>query len=290
MRHNLVEGEGIRWPNGSKAAVMITFDFDAESLQIARFAATGNDIIFADRSRGEYGPTEGIHRCLAMLERQGVRGTFFIPGYVLEKYPEQVGLVAAAGHEIAYHGYRHDAWTKRLTWDEETYNMDKAEALILAAAGKKPAGHRAPGGFMQEYAVEMLVGRGYKYSSNVNPKKCCDWAYLHELNGQSVPLVEFCTDCMLEDMPYFYFSLCKPEHKTLYDNDYVYEIWRDEYDGRAEEGDKFLCLKLHPSIIGRASRIRMVERFVAYMKERGAWIATCEEVADYVLAQNNTKA
>ena len=42
-------------------------------------------------------------------------------------------------------------------------------------------------------------------------------------------------------------------------------------------------LKLHPQMIGRASRIAMVGDLLAYMKGHGAWIATCEEVARYVL-------
>ena len=47
-----------------------------------------------------------------------------------------------------------------------------------------------------------------------------------------------------------------------------------------------MCLKLHPQLIGRSSRIRMLERLVLYMRQNGAWITGCEEVARYVLAQN----
>lgn len=41
-------------------------------------------------------------------------------------------------------------------------------------------------------------------------------------------------------------------------------------------------LKLHPQLIGRSSRVRMLERFIAYMKANGAWLASCEDVARYV--------
>jgi len=43
-----------------------------------------------------------------------------------------------------------------------------------------------------------------------------------------------------------------------------------------------MCLKLHPQLIGRSSRIRMLERFLAYVRANGAWVASCEEVARYV--------
>lgn len=282
MKTNLKCGDGITWPLGKKVAVMLTFDFDAECLQIARFH--GKDVIFADRSRGEYGPNEGIFRCLNVLSNQNVKGTFFVPGYVIEKYPNQVKSIVSAGHEIAYHGYMHDANAIRIPIDEERKNMDKAEALIMSVSGKRPVGHRAPGGYMQEYTVDLLDERGYKYSSALNPPKSCDWAYLHERNGKKLPIVEFATDVMTEDFPYYFFSLSNPLHKTPYNNDYVREIWQDEFDGRIAEGDKFMCLKLHPSLIGRASRAHMLDEFIGYMKNNGAWIATCEEVADYVLS------
>ena len=64
--------------------------------------------------------------------------------------------------------------------------------------------------------------------------------------------------------------------------DYVYGIWRDNFDELAEEGDKVFVLKLHPQLIGRASRVRMLERFIEYMRQQGAWLATCREVAQYV--------
>lgn len=51
-----------------------------------------------------------------------------------------------------------------------------------------------------------------------------------------------------------------------------------------------MCLKLHPQLIGRSGRIRMLERLVLYMRQNGAWIAGCEEVARYVLAQNGKEA
>ena len=56
--------------------------------------------------------------------------------------------------------------------------------------------------------------------------------------------------------------------------------------GLALEGNKIFILKLHPQMIGRASRIGMVGEFIAYMQNHGAWITTCEDVARYVQKQN----
>jgi peptidoglycan/xylan/chitin deacetylase (PgdA/CDA1 family) len=38
----------------------------------------------------------------------GVRGTFFVPGWLAESFPDLISDIAAAGHEVASHGYGHD--------------------------------------------------------------------------------------------------------------------------------------------------------------------------------------
>ena len=60
-------------------------------------------------------------------------------------------------------------------------------------------------------------------------------------------------------------------------------IWKDYFDELLREEDKIFVLKLHPQMIGRASRAVMLGKFIEYMKQKGAWITTCEEVADYVV-------
>lgn len=280
MPKKLNGGEGIVWPDGKRLAVMVTFDFDAESLQLARFK--GKELYFADRSRGEYGPDEGLKRCLDLLDRQGVESTFFIPGYVMEKYPEHVREIGRRGHEIGYHGYLHET-VLGIPREEEEANMARSEALLLELTGKKFRGHRAPGSVMQKYTLELIHQRGYLYSSAM---KTCDWVYCYEKDGKKLPIVELPTDYCLDDYTYYFYTLCEPYHRSLYNNRYVREIWQDEFDGLAAEGDKIMVLKLHPQLIGRASRARLLEEFVAYMRENGAWITTCEKVARYVLQAN----
>lgn len=284
MQTTLPCGEGIRWPEGKQIAVLLTFDFDADRLQAAYFGR--EDLPFADRSRGLYGPDEGLPRCLRMLERQAVSATFFVPGVICRRYPDHVRAIAAAGHEIAFHGDAHDSHGAPLSREEARADMERAEAAIAGLTGKKPVGCRLPGGYQQGHTVDLLLERGYRYSSAANPAKCCDWAYCYERDGQKQPLVEFSTDPMLEDLPYYFFTFVAPHHKASYNNATVREIWQDEFDGRRAEGDKFLCLKLHPALIGRSSRCRMLEDLICYMKENGAWFATCAQAADYVMAQN----
>ena len=60
----------------------LTFDFDAVSGVISEGLRTPTPI-----SRGEFGVV-GAARILGILERHGIKSTWFIPGHTLETYPE----------------------------------------------------------------------------------------------------------------------------------------------------------------------------------------------------------
>lgn len=275
---SLKNGDGIRWPGGKRIAVMLTFDFDAEYL---RYSVIGKKKIgFSDYSRGQYGPDEGLKRCLDMLKRQQIKTTFFVPGAVAEKYAEHVKAIAADGHELAYHGYAHDS-TVTIDPSIEEENMVKSEALLSAISGQKVIGHRGPLDVLPECNMSLLQKRGYLYESTL---KDCDWAYIPEECNPDTPIVELPTDPGIDDFSYYYFSYADEHTITCsYPNDYVYDMWKDYFDELASEGDKIMVIKLHPQLIGRVSRIRMLERFVLYMRQNGAWIASCKDVAEYVL-------
>lgn len=276
----LKNGDGIIWPLNKRIAVMVTFDFDAELL---RQSVIGKkNIGFSDISRGHYGPDEGLKRCLDMLKRQNLITTFFIPGRIAELYPEHVKQIADAGHELAYHGYMHQAEVDMPTEEEEA-NMEKSEKLLQSFSNKEILGYRGPLDLLPNCALSLMEKRNYLYCSTL---KDCDWAYIHE----DYPIVELPTEPSLDDFSFFYFSYADEATITCsYPVDYVYDIWKDNFDELANEGDKIFVLKLHPQLIGRTSRIRMLERFIYYMKANGAWIASCEEVASYVKDYYKTK-
>ncbi len=270
----LKNGDGIAWPGGKRIAVLVTFDLDAELL---RQSVVGRkEIGFSDTSRGQFGPYTGLPRCLAMLRRQGLQTTFFVPGRIVEEYPEAVASIVRDGHELAYHGYDHDNTVGRPREAEEA-DMVRSEALLEAACGKRPVGSRGPLDVLQEYSADLLQERGYLYDSTL---KDCDWPYVLP-NG----LVELPTDVALDDFSYFYFTYAdEAPINCSYLPDEVRVFWQDAFDELAAEGDKVLVLKLHPQLIGRLGRLRMLEQFLLYMKQNGAWLTTCREAAAYVKA------
>ena len=79
--------------------------FDVEDY----FHVTGFEEV-VDRARWDEYPVRfqiGLSKILRILDRYNTKATFFFLGWIADRYPEVVSEVAAAGHEIASHGYEH---------------------------------------------------------------------------------------------------------------------------------------------------------------------------------------
>jgi len=112
-----------------------------------------------------------VERILEMLAERDVRATFFVLGWVAERYPGLVRKLASGGHEIASHGYEH----KRVT--DQAYgsflaDIRLAKAILEDVSQKKVSGYRAPSfsvGPGNEWAFDCMLEAGYRYSSSVYP-------------------------------------------------------------------------------------------------------------------------
>jgi len=110
-------------------------------------------------------------RILGILEDADVAATFFVLGWVAEKYPELVKRIHRAGHELASHSYDHG-----LVYDKspEGFRDDlrRAKAAIQQAIGEPIHGYRAPSYSVTErslWALDVLVSEGYRYDSSIYP-------------------------------------------------------------------------------------------------------------------------
>ena len=82
---------------------------------------------------------------LAALERAGVHAAFFVCGEQVERRPEVVREIVAAGHALGLHGYRHQTrrqWTRKLLSDD----IHRAIDVVAAATGTAPHLYRPPHG------------------------------------------------------------------------------------------------------------------------------------------------
>ncbi|HEY0677235.1 MAG TPA: XrtA system polysaccharide deacetylase [Chitinophagaceae bacterium] len=111
------------------------------------------------------------HRLLKLLDWHHVKATFFVLGWVAEKYPSLVKDIASMGHEIGSHGYRHQLVTKMT---RKTFSEDLILSIdsIRDSCGIMPVGYRAPAFSITEktlWALQILKEAGFKYDSSIYP-------------------------------------------------------------------------------------------------------------------------
>jgi polysaccharide deacetylase family protein (PEP-CTERM system associated) len=115
--------------------------------------------------------TRATERLLDILDRDRVRATFFVLGWVAERHPSLVREIASLGHEIACHGYGH-RMIQHLTRQEFELDVTRAKRALEDAIGRAVLGYRAPTfSIMHEtlWSLDVLAEAGFRYDSSIFP-------------------------------------------------------------------------------------------------------------------------
>ncbi len=110
-------------------------------------------------------------RVLALLDASSVKATFFVLGWVAEKFPQITKKIAVQGHEIASHGYLHQRVALQ---DRQTYRQDirRSKSLLEDQTGEQVLGYRAPSYSITrqtDWAFDELLEAGFQYDSSIFP-------------------------------------------------------------------------------------------------------------------------
>ena len=268
----------IRWPNDARCAVMLSFDVDGPTNWINRDKRVWN--FPKAYSLGEYGPVTSVPRLLDLLEKYSVPATFYVPGWVAEHYPKQFQEVAKAGHEVGHHGYLHEFFVDK-TYDEQKAIIERSQAIFKELVGREAQGFRSPAGDFSAETQGLLRNMGFLYSSSMRGD---DRPYRTVLDGQVTDLVEIPARWELDDFiygGYNYFPAFPLSQDRIASHTWVYDNFAREFDGYHRFG---LCyvLMMHPQVIGRPGRIRMLERLVQHIKSQSdVWFATGAQIAQW---------
>jgi polysaccharide deacetylase family protein (PEP-CTERM system associated) len=108
---------------------------------------------------------------LDVFAESGVRATFFVLGRVAEQHPDLAGRIAAAGHEIASHGYAHRL-VYEMTPEDFREDLQRARHVLEDAVGVPILGFRAPSYSITArslWALDILIEEGYQYDASIFP-------------------------------------------------------------------------------------------------------------------------
>jgi peptidoglycan/xylan/chitin deacetylase (PgdA/CDA1 family) len=258
------------WPDGQQCAVVLSFDFDAESGFLFREPEKAKRSLAGLEER-RFGPRVGVDRILRMLDRLRLPSSFFIPGWTVEHHLPQSKLIRDAGHEIGAHGNVHEA-VDSLTREQEEAVMRAQLAILKDLLGVRPSGYRSPSWDVNVWTPSILKAHGFVYDSSLMAD---DVPY--EVDTEHGPLTEVPVQWLLDDAPLF--RHVYGATNAIADPARVFDLWGREFKGMYAENGCFV-LTCHPFVSGRASRIALLEELVTYMRSfPRVWFTTGLEVA-----------
>jgi peptidoglycan-N-acetylglucosamine deacetylase len=268
------------WPKPYGSAMFLSFDVDAES------AWTGKDPSHAERlvtmSFGGFESRVGTPKLLELLERLGLRATFFITGWSVEAHPAMAESILSAGHEIGHHGFHHLTPEPHSPFIQE--ELERGFEVLERRLGVKPKGYRAPSGEFCEELRASLARLGIVYTSSfrddVRP-------YRHRLADGAPGTIELPVTASYDDWLLGLTNRFSP--RPIFPREHVLSIWKDELDETRDWG-AMVTTVLHPQCSGRPMRLRLLREFLQYAQScSDVWIATGEEIANH-FAKHEAKA
>ncbi|UPY35177.1 polysaccharide deacetylase [Sediminicoccus sp. KRV36] len=257
------------WPNGARCAVALSFDADHDTIPLRDGDESPMRI-----SQGQYGNRQGTPRIRRLLEREGVKASFFYPAVSALLYPDEARAVAQDGHEIGIHSWIHERNTV-LPYEVERDLAFRARDTLEKVTGQRPVGMRTASWDFSLRTLDIIREMGLLYDSSLMAD---DDPYELLADGEATGIVELPPEWIRDDAVYFNmnrFSALRPYTPPSA----VAEIFLAELDGAWEEGGMFL-LTMHPHYIGHRSRMPVLEKVIAHAKAKGGcWFATHAEIA-----------
>ena len=265
----------VPWPNGAKCAACVTFDMDADSLVHLNHPKDSYRKS-ATISMLQYGPEVAIPRIVETYRRLGIKQSFFIPAWCVERYPRAVETILEGGHEIGQHGYIHEH-PNELTPEDEAHWLDVGIDILTRATGKAPRGWRAPLYNMSDVSCDLLTQRGFAYDASLMGD---DQPYM--LDTPTGSLVELPTHWGLDDWPQFVQSEDLGYFGNIMSPSMGFEPYIQEFNAVKKYGGLWVAV-VHPFATGRLARWDVVANFLEQALAPGdVWFAPMEEIAAHV--------
>ena len=256
-----------RWPEGKTSAACFSVDVDAHSPWLWANRGKPTEMLGQLELR-RFGPRTGLWRIVDLLERYGIKGSFYVPGVVAEDFPDILPRLTEAGHEVGLHGYYHEI-VSEISDQQFTEALERSLELFQAQTGAKPAGFRSPAWEMTPHMLAEVARHGLYDSSLMGQ----DQPYT--ING----VCELPVQWTIDDAIYFKFMGGGVDKWPPSPPGPVLDGWLDEWRVLHRYGGLFM-LTVHDWISGRPQRIALLERLLdTITAESEVWFTTAAEIA-----------
>ena len=262
------------WPGRYRAALCLSFDNLGEAAEIEIGARAPDDV-------GDHPSVSvALPAILGALASHEIRATFFVEGLNAHLHPTALTSISAAGHEVAYHAWRHEQWAE-MTPSAQSENLTRG-LFAFEEIGLEAVGMRPPGGLLGPDWLGVARPMGLRYCSPAG-------------SGAGVVVEEDFEIALLPfqwqhvDASSVLPSLGAVREQIAGSPDPVSPAellshLRREVDRLIAEGG-FAAFVLHPFMLEwlGEDRLDALLEHVAVARRRGLWVTTCEAVAEHIL-------
>jgi peptidoglycan-N-acetylglucosamine deacetylase len=183
-----------RWKGGARCAVALSFDSDHDTNELR----DGGKSI-GRMSWGQYGNRVGVPRILDLLDRYGIKASFYVPAVAALLYPDEQKRLVAEGHEIGIHGWIHEL-NSVLPYEAERDLMFRSTDTLEKITGVRPVGLRTPSWDFSPNTLRIETELGLLYDSSLMADEDC---YDLVMDGKSTGIVEVPVEWVRDDAVYF---------------------------------------------------------------------------------------
>ncbi len=258
------------WPGGARLALQIVLNYEegGENCILHGDSASEaflSEIVNAQAREGvrhmsmesiyEYGSRVGVWRLKKLFDRYDIPVTVFAVGMAVERYPEPVQALHAAGHEICSHGYR---WVDYQYIDETTEreHIHRAIRAIHDATGERPLGWYTGRNSPNTRALVVEEG-GFIYDADDYSDELPFWNYQH---GKPHLVIPYTLDA--NDMRF-------ATSQGFNSGSQFLQYLKDSFDVLYAEGadtPRMMSVGLHCRLSGRPGRFAALQEFLRYAR------------------------
>lgn len=276
-----------RWPERSRLALQFVLNYEEGGESCILHGDRTSEVFLSEiigaqayearhlsmESLYEYGSRVGFWRLWHLFTEREMPLTVFGVGMALERNPEAVAAMRAAGWEICSHGWR---WIHYQHMDESTEreHLHLAVDSIVRLTGAAPLGWYT--GRDSPNTRRLVVEHGgFLYDADSYADELPYWVQVDTAQGRKPHLVvPYTLDC--NDMRF-------ATAQGFNTGEQFYTYLKDSFDLLYREGErspKMMSVGLHCRIVGRPGRAAALARFLDYVQgHEGVWVTRRVDIA-----------